>query len=328
MAMNATSTSMSRTARARSARKIDAPFSTPTSTTPSGWSAVISSARRATVVTMAASSSSVSGCETVIAGPSLGEGVAHGLAQQRGAQLPTHRRQLAELLLQAGSRFGVALAHVRQQHLAEEHRFALGERAVHAQVTSLDAAGEEAGGDAHDLERVVVVLGFAVDLARRGDETEALELRDLRGVGAARRGELGARVAAVAVGCAEELVVTVVGGQRGRERGRPASGRGTRGGARRRRGGRRCGYGRGGLDPVGRRGGIVDRPGTVGGDRVDRLEESVLAARWQLVEALLDDLERKEVLLLLVEDPAEPGEVGGKELPIARRRAFRVHETL
>src|SRR3954452_19979062 len=156
-------------------------------------------------------------------------------------------------------------------------------------MTSFDAAREEAGGDAHDLERVVVVLGFAVDLARRGDETEALELRDLRGVDAARRGELGARVAAVAVGCAEELVVTVVGGQRGRERGRPASGRGTRGGtrggARRHRERRRCGCGRGCLYPVGRRGGVVDRAGTVGGDRVDRLDESVLAAGWQLVEA-------------------------------------------
>src|SRR3954464_3188951 len=135
MAMKATSTSTSRNARARSARKIDAPLSTPTSTTPSGWSAVISPASRATVSAMAASSRRVSTSITRrAAGSSLGERFAHRLPEQRGAQLPAQRGQLAQLLLETRPGLGVPLAHVRQQDLAEQHGFAVGEVAVHAEM--------------------------------------------------------------------------------------------------------------------------------------------------------------------------------------------------
>ena len=66
--------------------------------------------------------------------------VADRLAQQRGAQPASERAELDELVLEAGPRFGVALADVRQQHLAEEDGFAFGERAVHAQMACLDPA--------------------------------------------------------------------------------------------------------------------------------------------------------------------------------------------
>ena len=51
-------------------------------------------------------------------------------------------------------------------------------------------------------------------------------------------------------------------------------------------------------------------------------------ARRQLVEPLLDHLQRQEVLLLLVQDPAQPGDVGVVELPVARRRPLGVDEAL
>ena len=69
------------------------------------------------------------------------------VAQEDGPQAATERGQLDQLLLQPDPGLGVALAHVRHQHLAEQHRFALGEGAVHAQVAGLDAAPEEPGGD-------------------------------------------------------------------------------------------------------------------------------------------------------------------------------------
>ena len=63
---------------------------------------------------------------------------------ERRAQLAPEARQLAERLARAGLRFGVALAPVRQQHLLEQSGFALGERAVHAEVPGLDAVPHEA----------------------------------------------------------------------------------------------------------------------------------------------------------------------------------------
>ena len=47
-----------------------------------------------------------------------------------------------------------------------------------------------------------------------------------------------------------------------------------------------------------------------------------------LVEALLDDLERQEVLLLLVQDAAQPLDVAVVELAVPRRRALGVDEAL
>src|SRR3954454_885430 len=149
MAMKATSTSALARARVRSARKSSAPFRTPTSTTPSGWSAAISAARRPTVAAIAVSSSRVSGSRAsaravIQPEPSFRETLAHRFAQQCRAQLATERCQLAQLLLEAGPGIGVALAHVGQQHLAEQDGFPLGEVSVHPQVAGLDAAVEEA----------------------------------------------------------------------------------------------------------------------------------------------------------------------------------------
>ena len=75
----------------------------------------------------------------------LAHGVGAGARCAAGARAPASS---TELVLEPRLRLGVALAQVRQQHLAEQHRFALGERAVHAQVAGLDAAGEEPGRDA------------------------------------------------------------------------------------------------------------------------------------------------------------------------------------
>ena len=75
---------------------------------------------------------------------------------KRRAQLPPEARELAERLVRAGLRFGIALAAVRQQHLLEQSGFPLGERAVHAQVPRLDAVPHEARRDPRDGERVLV----------------------------------------------------------------------------------------------------------------------------------------------------------------------------
>src|SRR5437763_15430248 len=87
---------------------------------------------------------------------SLGEGLAHRVAQEDAAELPTERRQLDQLLLQPSPGLRVPLTHVRHQHLAVEDGFTLGKRAIHAEMTRLDAAAEEPRRDARDLERVVV----------------------------------------------------------------------------------------------------------------------------------------------------------------------------
>src|SRR5262245_27282167 len=151
--MTSTVTSTPCTARTRSARKMSAPFSTPTSTTPSGWSVAMRAPRSRTRLAISPSSrsvrggaSSLTGCRPL--GPrSLGQVLAHRLAQQHRAESATERRELHQLVLQPRPRLGIALAQVRQQHLAEEHRLALRERVVHAEVTGLDATREEAGGD-------------------------------------------------------------------------------------------------------------------------------------------------------------------------------------
>src|SRR5205823_5982982 len=58
------------------------------------------------------------------------------------------------------------------------------------------------------------------------------------------------------------------------------------------------------------------------------IEQARLLTGRQLVEALLDHLEREEVLLLLVQDPAQPREVVRVELAIPRGRALWVHQPL
>ena len=47
-----------------------------------------------------------------------------------------------------------------------------------------------------------------------------------------------------------------------------------------------------------------------------------------VVQPILDHLERKEVLALLAQDPAESLDVVLVELPVARRRPFRIDQTL
>ena len=64
------------------------------------------------------------------------------------------------------------------------------------------------------------------------------------------------------------------------------------------------------------------RPGAVG------LGRRTGVAVVELVEPLLDHLERQEVVLLLVQDPAQPVDVGLVELPVARRGALGVDEAL
>ena len=58
---------------------------------------------------------------------SLRERLAHGFAQQRGAQPAAQRGQLHQLVLQPDPRLGVALAQYGMQHLAEQHRLPFGE---------------------------------------------------------------------------------------------------------------------------------------------------------------------------------------------------------
>ena len=207
--------------------------------------------------------------------------------------------------------------HVRHQHLAEEERLPFRERPVHPQVTGLDPASEEAGREARDLQRVVVVLRLARHLAGGGDHAVALELGELGGVEAGGGGQLGAGVVRAGSrpsgsGRAWRRVVDGVVEREGRrERGRA------------RRTHRRP-LGRGRVGHGGRC--RVDGLGSSGGGRPGI--EQGFVARGELVEAFLDHLEREEVLLLLVQDPPEPGEVVRIELAVPRRRAFRVDQPL
>ena len=65
-----------------------------------------------------------------------------------------------------------------------------------------------------------------------------------------------------------------------------------------------------------------------GGGRWRRVVERQRLARLELVEALLDHLERQEVLLLLVQDPPQAREVLVVELPVSRGGALGIDETL
>src|SRR4029078_322469 len=93
------------------------------------------------------------------------ERAADVLLQQRGAQLTSEPRELADGLDLARARLGVALRAVREQPLLEQFRLAFDERVVHAQVPRLDAELQELLRDPRDRERVLVEQGAI----RRGD---------------------------------------------------------------------------------------------------------------------------------------------------------------
>ena len=167
---------------------------------------------------------------------------------------------------------------------------------------------------------------FAADLECRAEQAEALELLDLSGFEAGDRRP--AHRASTSVRC-RSSASSPAGSSGGRV--------GTKTGALLRAGLRvvlRPGA-RAALDDapdrVGRSGGVAAPAAPPGGDTpaavssaspVPAAEVQVMArggwssgelfARLELVEALLDDLQRQEVLLLLVEDPPQPGEVAGR----------------
>ncbi len=194
-------------------------------------------------------------------------------------------------------------------------------------MSRLDATCEEAAGGARDIERGVVVARLAAHFERGHQQSEALEFVDLRGLEPRRRREVAARVGLVGRR-GDILAPRRLRGQRGHERGLP-----------RRRTGRSCGlwsralgYGHhflllhGHLDRL-----LFPLPGLplpgLPLPGLPLLDEEHLTGA-ELVEAFLDDLQREEVLLLLVQDPAQTGEVGVVELAVPRRRALRVDEPL
>src|SRR5262249_48645946 len=65
-----------------------------------------------------------------------------------------------------------------------------------------------------------------------------------------------------------------------------------------------------------------------GSDRRDDDGRLGIRDRLTAVEAILDDLEREEVLALLAQDPPQPLDVRGIELAVARRRPLRIDEAL
>ena len=230
----------------------------------------------------------------------------------------------------------IALTQERQQDLCEQCRFTFREVLVHLDVTGLDAVAEEAGGGARDRHRLEVVdraHAFALD---GYDEAVRLELVQPVLVDAGSREQRRA---------VEERLVVVAGvvlvRDGGPERGKVVGPV--------RRGGvveaverqlealaasfpTRCGGRRSGRGVVGdafvlvgaRRGAPSAR---AHGDRARRLVGR-RRARPVLVESLLDDLQREEVLALLVQDPAQPLDVGLVEHAVPRRRAFGSDEPL
>ena len=86
---------------------------------------------------------------------------------------------------------GIALAPVRHEHLLEERRLALDERAVHAQVPRFDAELHERLRDPRDRERVLVEERPIGSGDRRLQEPVRLELGEPGVVETGEVGELG-----------------------------------------------------------------------------------------------------------------------------------------
>ena len=121
-----------------------APLSTPTSTTPSGWSA----AMRLELLHAAGDVGLTEQRPRLERSVSLGDAVASvGVAQHHRAQAAP-RPASSTSSLWSCARLGVALAHVREQDLAEQHRLA-GERYMRRWRASTPR--EEPGSDGGDL---------------------------------------------------------------------------------------------------------------------------------------------------------------------------------
>src|SRR4051794_22461570 len=121
--------------RTRSARNGTDPFSTPTTTTPSGWSAAMACPRRSQVAASSARSAIGSRGAHAALATSGRQVLAQVGPEQRGpevvAELGERAHQLDGLL--AGLR--VALLEQRHDDLLEEPGLPLGGDLVHAQVT-------------------------------------------------------------------------------------------------------------------------------------------------------------------------------------------------
>ena len=173
---------------ARSARKIDAPLSTPTSTTPSGWSALISAA---------------SACRRTRDGRLVEQRLrrrdpfpsASRLAPSGATGGVTRRASRAPLRAGARCAAGVRARRARTSSSWSRARASgLRWRTYGSSTWPNSTASRSANvrymrrcrastprakkpaADARDLERVVVVAGLAADLQRRAEQPEALEL--------------------------------------------------------------------------------------------------------------------------------------------------------
>ena len=218
--------------------------------------------------------------------------------------------ELAERLGRARLRFGIALPAVRQQHLLEQARFALGERAVHAEVPRLDAVP-------HERRRTP-----ARSRARRRRTAPGR-----RSTGWARRartpraGPRSSSVMPAARASSARVRLTPLSAV-ARSSG-PSSSRTC---AEAERASALCAARRRLLEQR------LDGGGIDSSVAARRLRPARLTANppvaVDLVEPLLDHLQRQEVLALLAQDEAQPFDVGRVELAVARRRALGIDEPL
>src|SRR4051794_24433785 len=158
MARKSTSTGTVR-ARTRSERNGTLPFSTATSSTPSGYAAEISAARRWTP------SRSSSAVMSTFGFMSSGRVVVQRLSQQGGPKSFTEGGQLGQRVERLLAGLRVPLLHPRQDYLLEEPCLPLGRVLVHAQVARLHAEALEAGTQVGDDQRLFVVIHGVAHLA-------------------------------------------------------------------------------------------------------------------------------------------------------------------
>src|SRR3954454_6426792 len=158
MARKSTSTGTVR-ARTRSERNGTLPFSTATSSTPSGKASEISAATRRTP-----SRSSSAVMSTLGFMPS-GSVVLEGLPEQGGPQSLAQSGELRECVQRLLAGLRVSLLHPRQDDLLEETGLPLGRVLVHAQVAGLHAEALETGAQVGDYQGLLVVVHGVTDLA-------------------------------------------------------------------------------------------------------------------------------------------------------------------
>ena len=134
---------------------------------------------------------------------SLGQRLARPRSPQAARCAAAGRaRELDELLLRAGPRLGVALAHVRHEHLPEQRRFALGEvRYIRRWRASMPCAKNPAASARPRARRRRT--GDAVDLAGRLEQAELSSSATCASVSPAAGRELGAGVEPVSAVAAD-----------------------------------------------------------------------------------------------------------------------------